>query len=320
MNNKEKYRQFCRQEPSIPIFSQAWWLDLVAGDSWDVCLVEKGDEIFASMPYVTQKKFGLTLLIQPKLTQTLGPWIRYSTAKYSKQLSQQKDLMDALIEQLPKYHYFSQNWYYSNTNWLPFYWHGFEQTTRYTYLIDDLNDTNALWDNSLDNIRREVRKAQSRYNLVVRKDLHISEFLELNRLTFLRQGLAVPYTKEFVTQLVIQAKNRHQCCWFIAQDNEGRNHAGVLLVWDSESAYYLMGGGDPELRNSGATSLCMWEAIKFASTVTKRFDFEGSMIEPVERFFRAFGAKQTPYFSLTHRPSRLLNTVLSLKKALKGQS
>jgi hypothetical protein len=64
----------------------------------------------------------------------------------------------------------------------------------------------------------------------------------------------------------------------------------------------------------------MWEAIKFASTVTKRFDFEGSMIEPVERFFRAFGAKQTPYFALTHRPSRWLNTVLHLNKAIKGQA
>jgi hypothetical protein len=60
-----------------------------------------------------------------------------------------------------------------------------------------------------------------------------------------------------------------------------------------------MGGSDPELRNSGANSLCMWEAIKFASTVTKAFDFEGSMIESVERFFRAFGARQVPYFQIS---------------------
>lgn len=60
-----------------------------------------------------------------------------------------------------------------------------------------------------------------------------------------------------------------------------------------------MGGSDPDLRNSGANSLCMWEAIKFASTATKAFDFEGSMIEPVERFFRAFGARQKPYFQIS---------------------
>ncbi|EGR1264344.1 GNAT family N-acetyltransferase [Vibrio cholerae] len=320
MINKEKYRQLCEEEPTIPIFSQAWWLDAVAGDNWDVCIVEKGGKIQASMPYVVKKKYRLTLLTQPSLTQNLGPWIRPAHAKYSKLLSQQKDLMEALIDQLPKYHYFNQNWHYSNTNWLPFYWKGFEQVTRYTYLIDDLSNIDDVWGSSLANIRTDIRKAENKFNLVVKENLPFSDFLLLNRQTFLRQGMQLPYSESFVNQLVFTAKDRNQCRWFIAQDNEGRNHAGVLLVWDSESAYYLMGGGDPDLRNSGATSLCMWEAIKFASTVTKRFDFEGSMIEPVERFFRAFGAKQTPYFALTHRPSRWLNTAIHLKKALKGQA
>ncbi len=292
----------------------------MAGDSWGVCLVEKGRQIQASMPYVIKRKYGLTLLTQPPLTQNLGPWIRPTNAKYSKKLSREKDLMVALIDQLPRYHYFSQNWHYSNTNWLPFHWKGFEQTTRYTYFIDDLDNIESIWAEAQDNIRREIRKAKNRFDLVVNSDLPISEFFELNKLTFSRQGLAIPYSEKFVKNLANQAKDRKQCRWFIAQDKEGKNHAGVLLVWDSESAYYLMGGGDPELRNSGATSLCIWKAIEFASTVTKRFDFEGSMIEPVERFFRGFGAKQTPYFTLTHRPCRWLNTAISLKKSVKRAS
>src|SRR5690606_13716638 len=93
------------------------------------------------------------------------------------------------------------------------------------------------------------------------------------------------------------------------EDGGGRQHAGVYIVWDSESAYYIMGGGDPELRNSGATSYCMWEAIRFSATVSRRFDFEGSMIEPVERFFRAFGAELTPYFQISRSKSLILGTV-----------
>ena len=64
-------------------------------------------------------------------------------------------------------------------------------------------------------------------------------------------------------------------------------------------------------------SLCMWEAIKFASTVTKKFDFEGSMIESVERFFRAFGAVQKPYIHITKTPSTVLRIVMAFKKALR---
>ena len=62
----------------------------------------------------------------------------------------------------------------------------------------------------------------------------------------------------------------------------------------------------------------MWEAIQFASTVTQRFDFEGSMMEPVEKFFRAFGATQTPYFSISKTPSRLLKTAIFLRELLRG--
>jgi hypothetical protein len=51
----------------------------------------------------------------------------------------------------------------------------------------------------------------------------------------------------------------------------------------------------------------MWEAIQFASTVTSAFDFEGSMIKSVERFFRAFGAKPYPYLVISkiNSPLRL---------------
>ena len=49
------------------------------------------------------------------------------------------------------------------------------------------------------------------------------------------------------------------------------------------------------------------KAIKFSSEVTKQFNFEGSMIKPIERFFRAFGAKQIPYFEISKSNSNLIN-------------
>jgi hypothetical protein len=66
-----------------------------------------------------------------------------------------------------------------------------------------------------------------------------------------------------------------------------------------------MGGGDPELRQSNAYRLVSWEAMVFASSIAKRFDFVGSMLPQVETVFRGFGAKQLPYFSITKvRPAR----------------
>src|SRR5690606_23353867 len=73
--NKEKYKKLCTEEPSIPIFSQDWWLDATAGShNWDVALVENRDNIAACMPYVTNKRAGLKISTVPPLTYCLGPW------------------------------------------------------------------------------------------------------------------------------------------------------------------------------------------------------------------------------------------------------
>lgn len=310
----DQYRALCTQEPSIHLFSQAWWLDATAGaGGWDVALVEKGDAIVAAMPYVLSKRYGFTLLGQPALTQALGPWLRETGGKSSTRLAQHKDWLQALIDQLPTFDHFTQNWHWERSNWLPFYWENFHQTTRYTYILHELGDEQVLWQGLRENIRTDIKKASNRFQLRVRDDLAIDDFLVLNRMTFGRQGMNIPYTEAFVHKLDQVCAMRKARKIFIAEDEQGRRHAGVYIVWDKNSAYYLMGGGDPELRSSGATSLCMWEAIKFASTVTRRFDFEGSMIEPVEKFFRAFGAQQTPYFSVSKTPSHTLKLAQLLR-------
>ena len=300
MTNKQKYREFCQSEVTIPIFSRDWWLDAVCGENnWDVVLIEKGNQIRATLPYYKNIKYGLCMIRMPQLTQTMGPWIALSTAKYAKQLSDQKSLMGQLIEQLPTFDFFSQNFHYSITNWLPYYWAEFSQTSRYTYVLENLTDEKMLWDGLLPNIRTDIKKATNRYHLNISFDFDVNTFLDINELTFKRQNKALPYSRKLVHSIFDACSKQNACKMFFAVDQDGRIHAANFIVWDENSAYYLMGGGDPELRNSGATSLLMWESIRFASTVTKKFDFEGSMIEPVERFFRAFGARQIPYFQVS---------------------
>lgn len=316
---KDIYRQLCESEPSIPFFSRAWWLDTVAGENWDVVLVEKGGDVVAAMPYAWKQRYGFTVISQPPLTQTLGPWVKPTNAKYAKRLSREKDLMEALVDQLPSYHQLSQNWHFQQTNWLPFYWKGFSQTTRYTYRITDLpgKGEDEIWSAFQQNIRTDIKKASNRERLVIRDDLPIESFYDLNAMVFRRQGKKMPYTKSFIKHLDMAAKEHGCRKVLVAEDDQGRHHAGVYIVWDENSAYYIMGGGNPDLRNSGATSLCMWEAIKFASTVTQNFDFEGSMLQPVERFFRSFGAVQTPYFNVTHTPSTSVRLINALREIVR---
>ena len=87
----------------------------------------------------------------------------------------------------------------------------------------------------------------------------------------------------------------------------------LYLVWDKKSAYYIAGGSPIDVRTTGAMPLLLWEAIKFSSKVTKHFNFEGSMIKPIERFFRAFGGEQVPYFEITKINSKFISFAKNFK-------
>lgn len=318
--NKEKYRIYCEKCSDIPIFSQAWWMDAVCGEhNWDVLLVEKNGEIIASMPYYMRKKYGLKIITQPKLTQTNGIWIKYpSSQKYVKKISYEREIISNIIKQLEqlKFDYFCQNFYYKFTNWLPFYWKSYNQTTRYTYRIYDLSDLQKIWNSFNDNVRNKIRKAE-KILTVKEDDLTIEEFFEINSMTFTRQGIEIPYSLEFLKRLHSACKQHNACKILYAVDDKQQIHAAIYLVWDNSTTYYLMAGENPELRKSGANNLLIWHAIRHASNVSEAFDFEGSMIETVEEFVRSFGGIQTLYFQI-YKMSRRMQMLYHGRELLKS--
>ncbi|MBL4938129.1 GNAT family N-acetyltransferase [Clostridium sp. YIM B02515] len=307
MTSKEKYRELCDKEKTIPIFSRSWWLDAVCGEeNWDVLLVEKGGKIIASMPYTTTKNKIFKGISMPLLTQKNGIWICYpDNQKYTSKLSYEKDIINEIINKIEvlKLDFYVQNYDYTFTNWLPFYWKQYNQSTRYTYVIDDLSNIDRVYQETDGKVKTQIRKSEKVVS--VKEDCSIETFYKMIFLTFKRQNMSMPYSFELIERIDMACKENRCRKILYAEDLQGRIHAAIYLVWDDTSMYYLMGGADPELRNSEATTLLLWNAIKFASTVVKKFDFEGSMIEPIERFFRAFGSTQKPYYKIWKDYSKL---------------
>lgn len=313
MDRKSKYRDFCNGEESLPIFHRDWWLDAACGhDGWDVAIAVSGGNIVGVLPYSRVKRYSFTILTQPPLTPRLGPWLNIDPAKPAKLLARQKDIMSELIEQLPNYALFHQCFGDHITNWLPFKWKGFAQTTAYSYLLENIGDPERLWGGLQENIRREIRKAKGRFGLTVQECTDITEFLDLARRTFVRQNLKFPVSEAIFRRIDLACDTRNCRKIWLAKDAAGTAHAGAYIVWDRGRAYYLFGGSDPGLRNSGAGSLCLWHAINAAAEVTATFDFEGSVIEAIERFFRAFGARQVPYFVVARARTALLRFYMTM--------
>ena len=304
---KDKYHLLCNTETSIPIFSRDWWLDTVCGkDKWEVLLIEEKERITAAIPLYCPRQ---GIISMPFYTQTMGPWFSPESedTKYTKALSRRQILCKQLLNELKSYPHFLQNFHYGITDWLPFYWEGYQQTTRYTYLLKNIRNTEAILENMSSNIRRNITTAKDIYRITVKKGISIEEFLQVQKQTFERQQVLNKEDTDILVKLINICRKRNQGDIWGGYDEQGRLHAAAFIVWQESSAWYLAGGGDPALRKSGAHSLILWEAIRYVSQYTDTFDFEGSMIPGVERFFREFGAIQTPFFTITKGKLSLLN-------------
>jgi hypothetical protein len=286
---------------SIPwvtsVFEQPWWLDSVAPGAWGEALVRRGDDVVARLPYVRGRRLGLTTILQPPFTQTLGPWLAPSDCKYARRLDTEKKLLAQLIEQLPPFDVFRQSFSPALTNWLPFYWTGFRATVQYTYRIEDLSDLDRVQSDFQEHIRRGIRKAMRMVEVV--DDCPLEELLRLDEQTYARQGLRPPHSTDVVRRLDAACAARDARRILAAVDTQGRTHAVLYVVWDDQTLYALINARDTELQGVGVNTLLYWEAIRLAARVSRVFDFEGSMLEPVEHFFRGFGGRQVPYFCIS---------------------
>lgn len=316
MTNKEKYREFCKKELGLPIFSKDWWLDAVCGEKeWDVVLFEKGGEIWASWPYCKTKRAIFEIITMPKLTQTMGVYIKYpSKQKYYKKLSWEKEVMECLIANFPTIDYFSQNFHHSITNWLPFYWQGYQQSSYYTYVIENMA-LEELEKNFETDIRRRRNKAKE-VGIQVVEGYDVEKFYELNKMTFQRQGVKMSYSFEFVKRLFDICKEKDAVKIYFAQYQD-EIIATSFLVYDDTTVYYLMGGINPAKKDLSAMDAIQYESIKFALESKRRFDFEGSMMKNIEKYFRSFGAIQKPYFHIVKTNSKLLKSLRFLKELIR---
>ncbi len=284
--------------PQGSIFCRTWWLEATCAEIKVLGYFEKG-RLVAGIPLHFERRVGFRMCTMPKLTQTWGVVIEPLAGKPVHVLSREMEILDKLAAYLINEKIFVQSFHPSLQNWLPFYWQGFEQTTLFTYVLDNLTHFDRLWMGMAENTRREIRKAQKKGVVVGTCDCHA--VFEAVTKTFDRQSIKRPYSREYFMKLWSAAtKNGAGECF--AAGSEGEVHAAAFLVWDHKRSYYLAGGGDPGLRNSGATSLLLWHLIQVSAERSCSFDFEGSVKRPIERFFRSFGAKQVPYSQITRLP------------------
>lgn len=285
----DAWDEFVEESPQGSIFSKSYWLRVVS-EEFKILACKQNNKIIGgiALPSIYGKFYR-----NPKLTPKLGIVLPKldKKSKYCNNISKQMDVVEALIEKLPQFKQFDYSFSQNFSSFLPLIWKKFKVNIKYTYVIEDLTDIDKIYSGFENNLKYEIKKA-IKNNISVVDDYSIQEFYLVNKKTFERQGIQIPYSLEFLSKLdeVMEVKNSRKMLF--AKNESNKIIAAVYLLYDRDCTYYLMAGADPEYRNTGVQKLLLWEAIKFASTVSKSFDFEGSMIKNIEKGFREFGGTQ----------------------------
>lgn len=301
-NDAALWDSFADASPQGTVFHLSAFLKCVAGEAGKLyflaCVRDK--DILGGMPVYELARAGRKKIVHPPLTPWMGVCYKdFSSMRYEGRMGLEKSVSSLLAKYISEhYDYFCQNFHYAFTDWQPFMWENFMQTTRYTYVVKNTEtDLDAVWKGVNDKTRNSIRKA-GKNGVSIRAGM-AQEFLKINKMTFDRKKMSMPYSDEIVLALEAELKPRGLCDIILAEDGDGNIHAGAFIVHDRRSAYYLLGGMNPEHSRSQAMSLLLWESIKKTCAENKCFDFEGSDVPALELYFRSFGAQQTPYFLIT---------------------
>ena len=304
--NKDKYKSLASGIPSLPIFFQPWWLDaVVEKNSWDVVLIEEDGTIHACFVYVLKKKGPFKAIGMPSLTPSLGFWFAPGC--------DQNTTAVTLLGMLPKHDKFYMQMHHKvfNLELDP----GFEKQELHTYVLNGIKDHESIYSNFKQRIKGEIKKAEGKITITETKD--VLKLFHLCEKSYKRQNKNIEFNLDLVRGIYDLVTEKRCGTILLAEDEAGNAHAATLLVADKMAVYYLLNGGDPALRSSGANSLLMWEAIKHASKYVDTFDFEGSMIPGVEKYIQGYSPEKEHYALFTKTNSKLIAAAEGVKRVLR---
>ncbi|MBL7683663.1 MAG: GNAT family N-acetyltransferase [Flavipsychrobacter sp.] len=302
MSNKQQYISICEANPQIPVFLQYRWMDAVCTD-WDVAIAMNGDKVAGVWPYNREQKMGVSIVRTPKLTPYQGPFVLYpQDLKASNKDGFEHETIAALIKQLPA----AKVW---DVSTLPgqkqaglLKANGFGIDTRQTFLIDLLQEEQALLGNMKESLRRNI-KAGSTELSIEQDNAALTTLFEYQKHTLDKKDVMQAHSLADMQKLM-QACIGNNCGAIYTAKQGADTLAIVWNLWDANCSYYFMGAQKPANDNYRAMPALLWHCMKEAKQRgNTSFDLEGSMDQGVEKFFRSFGAKRELYLVLQKNDS-----------------
>ena len=286
-----RWDDFVDSSPQGSIYTKSFYLKALAA-SFKIGVVEEDSSLLGG---IVLAKNELGMSTNSVFVKYLGILYDSFQDKDARAQSARHQIDRLIVSHLSKCGVWSYTFHPNYTNWLSFYWAGYQQTTRYTYQIRFVPSTD--FKNSYrEKVRHPLRQAEK--NRLVVDDISTDEFIRVNTKTYQKRRAKPPYSSAWLKTFLISSEKAGYLYKKGVKDSDGNIHSVAAIVFDKKSANLILHGTDPQFSNQGGGTLLLDHLIEFARRNSSVFDFEGSMIERIELFYRGFGGDLVPYFKI----------------------
>jgi hypothetical protein len=298
------------------IFHEPWWLDIVTDGRWKTARVMHGNVLLGEMPYYLARKGMWQVSRLPPLTRTLGPVIMPMGLEPAHELRHRLRVTSQLIEQLPHVSSFFQVFDYRLQDALAFASRGFTISARYTFQIAPDSLPTELWARMNCKTRNVIRSGLDALTVApLDKANEFLNFYERNLSLRSRQNAYGSATMQALVHAFIE---RGAGCLLGAYESGSRLAGAIGVVWDRDTAYFLLSTRAPSSHN-GAVSLLLWTAIRNALSRHLTFDFDGFSCVSTFNFLNGFGGSITQRLGV-ERIDTVYSVARTLKRAMRAKA
>jgi len=314
IDNKTTYRSIYK-DYDLPVHFTPPFMDAVCvkGD-WDVILEFDGArKLIGVLVYHHRRYLGFNMILPSEMTAYNGIYILYSdkalSSNYRKGHFTYK-VTSALLEKLPQYSLYYQQYHSHFDNWLALYWKGYKETTRYTYVIDTSIGKDRVWDNLKYTVQKDIKKAEENCTLV---EIDMETYLHEAELAFAEKSKGMPANNEVLKRLYKNLyPSGHLEIKAARYDETGEYLSAQVIVKDRNTSYAIACFYKNRSYIRTTLSYIIWECM--FSREGQIFDFEGSILEGVENYIRSFGGVLTPHYRIYKVNNPFLKLGLTLLK------
>lgn len=311
LNNLDQFAE--KAEPVIGVFGSKKWLS-VYGDKLELIGIYKDEhQLIGGFYFLKTKKYGFNFVKLPPYTPHCGLFFVSESTNKSSSNNFSKEVMNDICS------YFTEQ--KSSLTILafpsaiidlqPFIWDKYKVIPNYTYRIN-LNNTIESIKGNFDTKNRNVINKAIKEEVAVSVNTMKQEDLYKFFKSSLKSAGANVYEEE-LRNIFLNFSDATNSFAMIAE-KAGEFFGAVFCIYDKNTCYYLLGGVNKNSGIQGINNLLIQKSIEKAKDLgCTTFDFEGSMLKGVEKFFRGFGPELIPYYTV-NKASLPLEILLKYKK------